>query len=717
MRRVTRHLFGVLAAVLLCGGGVAHAQERATLSGRVVDAASGEPVAAAEVAVEGPLARRVLTDDGGHWRIGDLPPGTYRVEVQRLGYASEDRSLEIGAAAPAELVVALTPAPLALDEIVVTAARRPQLLAETVVPTRLVTREQIEQSGAPDAAAVLVEQTGIQLEGGTPAGAGVMLQGLGAQRVLVLLDGQPLVGRVAGHFDLSRIPAGILERIEIVEGPQSTLYGSDAMGGVVNLVTRAPTDEPLTLDAAVVGGSQGRRDVDAAARGTTAGFGYALQGGVHAVDLAPGIAGDEATLADRWDGTARVNWRASPELAFDAGGLVVAERQRYRTGQLFRFADNEQWSARLGATWTRGAHSFAPLLYYSRFDHLSRAALGDQPVTEEGERDVQQLAELELVYSGLLAGATVDGGVELRREWIEADRVEGGDRTSETVEPFVQAGWTFGPATVVPGGRLAWSEQWGTTFTPRVATLVRLDGGLALRGSVGRGFRAPDFKELYLDFVNVPAGYAVNGNPDLRPERSTSYALDAEWAAGAAFGRVGAFHTEFRDFIETGEQDATGTFTYDNLASGHTRGVEVEGGVAWQSLRAEAGYALLDTRDDATGGPLLGRAEHSARVSLAGRLPHDFDASLTGLYTGPTPIARDADGRVSDERDSFLRLDARVSRALPGSLEVAAGVENLLDAEPGSDWPGFTGRRVYGGVTWRYAPVAEAAREDATSEN
>src|SRR5690606_1893325 len=103
-----------------------------------------------------------------------------------------------------------------------------------------VSRETIEATGAADLAAVLTEQTGIQFQAGMPSGAGIMLQGLSSERVLVLVDGRPLTGRIAGNFDLARIPSDIVERIEVVKGPQSALYGSEAMGGVVNIITRRP---------------------------------------------------------------------------------------------------------------------------------------------------------------------------------------------------------------------------------------------------------------------------------------------------------------------------------------------------------------------------------------------------------------------------------------------------------------------------------------------
>src|SRR5690606_39909126 len=113
--------------------------------------------------------------------------------------------LHVGADDSTAATLSLTPRAISLDELVVTASRRVQQLADVAVATEIVGREEIRRSGAADLSAVLVDRTGIAIEGGHPAGTGVMLQGLGAERVLVLVDGQPFIGRLSGSLDLSRI--------------------------------------------------------------------------------------------------------------------------------------------------------------------------------------------------------------------------------------------------------------------------------------------------------------------------------------------------------------------------------------------------------------------------------------------------------------------------------------------------------------------------------
>lgn len=171
------------------------------LTGRVERASTGEPIAGATVRLTGPVTRSAVSADNGGWRVGPLPVGRYTLSVERIGFAPGERTVEVPRGSE-PLRIRLTERPLALDALVVTAGRRPQRLAEAPVATELVSRREIRQTGATDLASVLTERTGVELEGGHPVGAGVMLQGVGSERVLVLLDGQPLIGRISGKIDI-----------------------------------------------------------------------------------------------------------------------------------------------------------------------------------------------------------------------------------------------------------------------------------------------------------------------------------------------------------------------------------------------------------------------------------------------------------------------------------------------------------------------------------
>jgi outer membrane receptor for ferrienterochelin and colicins len=616
-----------------------------------------------------------------------------------IGYLPRDTVIvlpEAGRVITLSMSVAIVP----LGEVIVTAARREQRLADAVVETELITSEELRR-GPSDLAAVLTDRVGVQPDGGVPAGTGLQLRGFGSRRVLVLLDGQPMVGRVNGNMDLARMPVSAIERIEIVKGPQSTLYGSDAIGGVVNVITRMGPRSGSVAGMTMMGGTRGRAGVTADAGWQRGALSTSVDAGYHGVDLVSGVASDAATYSRRGNGSLRARWNLDSTRTMDVGLLSILERQRYRTGQLFHFADNVQSSARLGLQQVRGVDKWGATLSASGFDHLSRASIRDVPASDSGSRDRQRLIQGELHWSGMLGAPLFDAGLAVRREWIDADRLSEENTALLGVEPFAQATLSLGRMLVTPGARLSWSDRWGRFVAPRLAALYRPREDLAIRAAVGRGFRAPDFKELYLEFVNDAAGYAVYGNPDLRPERSSSFSLGAELARATSFLRATAYANAYRDFIETSAPDASGAYTYSNIERGWTRGLEVEAGVLAGDWRVDVAGDRLWARDSQTGQSLLGRAPFTLKASGSGPLFHSVGAMLRASFTARTPVARDSAGAVTTYRDAFPRLDARLSRMLSSKLELSAEVVNLLDRRLGEEWPGFTGRTASIQLQWR----------------
>lgn len=655
-------------------------------------------IGGALVVIDGARAPAGRTDGAGHW-TGAVSAGQRRVRVMTIGYRPVDTVVVV----PDEgLVLRLTMAPaiVPLGEVVVTAARREQRLADAVVETELITAADLRQ-GPADLAAVLADRVGIQLEGGVPAGAGVQLRGFGSRRVLVLLDGQPLVGRVNGNLDLGRLPVSLIERIEIVKGPQSTLYGSDAIGGVVNVITRGGPSSGSRAGLALIGGTQGRAELAADGGWRRGDVATAVEAGAQHLALVPGLASDAATWSRRANAAVRARWDLSDARRLEAGSLAIVERQRYRTGQLFHFGDNVQSAWRVGLHHERGNDRWTATLAGSAFDHLSRASTGAAPASDSGARDRQRLVQGEFQWSGARGPGVVDAGLAVRREWITADRLSSSATGLTGAEPFAQVTLGAGPLLVTPGARISWSDRWGRFVAPRLALLYRPRPEVAIRVSAGRGYRAPDFKELYLEFVNAAAGYAVYGNPALRPEHSTSVSLGAEWALASRYLRASAFNSEYRDFIETGAPDAAGAYTYSNVARGWARGLETEAGTFVGDWRVEGGADWLLTRDLTTGRRLLGRSPFSARATANGPLAGGWTATARGIVTARTPVAADDAGRVTSWRNAYPRLDLRIGRPLPNDLELSAEVANVFDRRLGESWPGYTGRAFTLQLRWQ----------------
>jgi outer membrane receptor for ferrienterochelin and colicins len=402
---------------------------------------------------------------------------------------------------------------------------------------------------------------------------------------------------------------------------------------------------------------------------------------------------------------AKVGWTPDVEgLRVEAGGTFLDERQRWSNGQLNQFTDNLQYSGRVGGQFQRGRHNLSSNVYLTAFNHLSRRATSEEPVPGTGDEETQRLAELEVLYNVELGDHVLDAGLEARTEGISSDRVLGADRTFRMLDLFTQATLQLGEVTLVPGVRSTWSDPWGDQVTPRVAAMFRPHPSLALRVAAGQGFRAPAFKELFLQFLNTGPGfgYTVRGNPDLGPETSNNLTASVEWTGSTTYLRLQGFHNEFDDFIETravGDSANVSIFTYGNVDSGFTRGLEMEGGLAFGGWRVESGLALLEAENRDTGEILLGRPELSARATLSHARPGGLRIALTGVHTGETPMRRTEEGVVM-WREAFTRFDVRLAQDLLGGLRLVAGVDNVLD-QVVAEWPGFVGRQFYTSLSWQ----------------
>jgi outer membrane receptor for ferrienterochelin and colicins len=692
-----------------------------TWSGRISDSGTLRSIERVSIRAFGPDTIMTQTNANGRFELRLRPDTDYTVELRSVGFAPRRERVAVTTGTN-DIVheLRLDRVAFSLDQVVVTAARREQRLADAVPSIEVIGRADIERSGSSDLASVLTEQSGIVLQGGHPAGAGAMLQGIGSERVLVLLDGQPMTGRLSGVFDISRIPVSVVERVEVMKGPQSTLYGTEAMGGVINIITRRPSTTH-DWDASIVttAGTQARRDLSGALSHARNGLSAALNVGHRSTDMTPGRESPDGALAARTDLALSLRAELDSTRSIDASVLLLDERQRWRTGTFYNFGDNRQYSGRVRGSWQTGNHRFTPTISTSQYNHVSRASLLSQPIAgDTGQRQVQRVYQAELLYNARFGAnglQALDIGTQVRRDETQTARVTGGARSLTVLEPFVQMELAIGSLALAPGVRVSSSDLWGENVTTRLASRWRVNEQLTVRASAGEGFRAPDFKELFMFFQNTSAGYAVYGNPDLQPETSRNITLGTEWVGNRQFARAQFFINRFRDFIETRPITQPGeapVFAYGNVDRGYTRGLELETGISMRGIRAEASYSGLSTRDDATGMPLLGRPAHSVRTTLNTLLPLTVRLSATGLYTGRMPMTRDdSTGLISSYRDAFARLDLRIARTLTWAgqpiargLELVIGVDNAFDRRP-AEWAGFTGRQLYTTLSWNLQPT------------
>ena len=593
-------------------------------------------------------------------------------------------------------------APVLLEDIVVTSERAPVPVSSATSATRVVDSTTIRTEAPSDLTQVLRNVTGVQLDPVVGSGAGVTLQGLGSDRVMVLLDGAPVQGRISGQFDLSRIPPGMIQRIEIVEGPQSTLFGSSALGGVVNLISRRDTARHLNATAQM--GSFNQRDVSVGAGGSVGASTATLQLGRRTSDLVPGTSTTVAGDADRWDGLASFGTRAGGVKA-DARVMGIRERQMYHAAvapSSFSFNDNWQFDELLSLTFDRAPNTEVRL-HGSQYNHRFTRSASTTPDYSTADNDHQRVVDLELLQRGQLGAHRWLAGGKVERESIESVRLDGGARAAWSGALFGDMEWRAASwLHVTTGARYTDAEVWGANLSPRVAVRAALPEGFYLRTAGARGFRAPSFKEQYTDFTNSGAGpsYTVLGNTSLRPESSWNLNAEAGVIRGASKMYVRAYRNWLRDLIETVLVDpATTTFRYENVERAHTQGLEAGGSTQVGPLSLSASHAWLEAEDDESGDRLSGRAAHTTQVAGSVMLPHSATFSSSLIHTSSVPIV----GRSGTEwQAAYARLNLALSAPLLAGADVVVGVDNLTDALPEGAVTNL-GRRWFTALHWRGA--------------
>lgn len=608
--------------------------------------------------------------------------------------------------------------PAPAEEVVVTAARAEQAREDVTVATEVIGREEIEASGARTVDELLRAAPGIEVTS-TFGGAGVRMQGLEPKHVLVLVDGRPVDGRVDGTVDLARLRVADIERVEVVKGPSSALYGSDALGGVINLVTRA-SDAPWQAEGSARYGTWRTADASAVVGGHRGDWSGRVRGGLFGTGGYDLDEADEATTADAEEGFdvgASGSWRPTDRATVTTG----ADYQRRgfagvdasATGAVFdRTVLEESAKGSLGTElWTGELHKTRAELAPStwRQQYLSDQRGSDVQDAWSDTRDGRlRLAVGHQRVLGRQFRHFLVGGVDAELAWMTSARLSGGSADRQRVAVYAQDDWKVLQApriAVSPGGRLDVDSQFGVHATPRLALRFDPVEPLALRVGAGTGYRAPDFKELYLWLDHAGYGYVVEGNPALRPEVSRGLTADADldvapWLALSA----GAWRNDVDDLVDIalvaeGDASSSARYQYVNVASARTQGAEAGVAVASPVLRVDLGYTFTDARDLDTDALLEGRAPHRGTVGLTVRPARwPLTADLRGEVVGPRPWDSGDGGRAWSE--AYAWLDARLAAEVGAGLSLEAGVKNALDARDDA-YLGLPPRTFYAGLVAR----------------
>lgn len=617
------------------------------------------------------------------------------VRVRALGF--RERSVAVG---QTTLLIRLEPIALLLDRVVTTVGQREMRSAQSPASITVLSREDIAAAAAVSANQLLRRIPGLQEIASPPAQTSIAIRGLDQSRVLVLIDGEPMAGAMTENRDIGRLSTLAAERIEVVKGPSSVEYGSEALGGVINLVTAAPSTR-LAVDAAARTGELGRRESSLDVSNTYGRVGMRLSGGWRQSDRVTAINASSSTLDRVYDLRGDTRIRISDRLALRTDVTFAQQRQRWPVGAGFNgFIDNTTLQGFVELQSKAAGGMLRVRVFGQQYAYQFREALGLLPVAGSADslEQREEMARGLLAWSRSAGAHTIDAGVQFSaRGIVSPGKIDGGRVNDRVTEYFLRDAVTLGQLLVTAGARSSSSTLWGTAVSPTVGAVWSASSSVRLRANVARGFRAPAFKELRYTFINGAAGYEIIGNRDLRPESSWSTSIGGSWAVRpSVVVELETYRNALENLIavrDMGTNNAGLTiFQNINVARARTEGIEASVRHSRGSTDLTFGYDYLRARDLLTGKTLDGRATHTARAAVSQRWSTlgGLAADLSTRYTGSAP-------RGTIIQGAFLSVDAQLRAGVTRNAELSIGVTNAFNAQP-TGWTAAFQRQVIAGL-------------------
>jgi len=661
-----------------------------------------------------------------------------------------------------------------VEEIVVTATRREKMLSTVNMPVLLISQKQIQQMGALRLNQVLQEQTGLMLV--NDHGQGIQMQGLNPEYTLILIDGEPLIGRTAGTLELSRLALGNIKQIEIIKGATSSLYGSEALAGVINIITENPKQDKISLSGRY--GSNQTIDLGLGASLEKKKWKMSLflnRYSSTGYDFSPETYGKTVEPFENYTGQAKIGYEFSKKVKLNISGRYFIENQQSKfdvgssqnpnlvsgTGKIQDFNLNPTLDWRISDKWKtqfrfyHSAYKTQSNLYYESDNQLFENSFFNQTFLRP-EVQTEYFASKKHVFTFGLGNIW---------ESVEATRY---DSKKLFQTQYLYAQYEYTPTNkwnITLGGR--WDNQtvYGSQLSPKMAIQYDLNPKISLRTSVGRGFKAPDFRQLYLNFTNSVAGYSVYGSEELpillaqlqtqnqiaevlippsqigslKAEISTSYNVGAKIKPlPKILWNINGFRNEVSNLIESQivaiKTNQQSVFSYRNLKNIFSQGIETDLNYqATKNISVMAGYQFLQAKDQEVlqkieNGEIFKRDPQTlvvTRVSkseysgLFGRSTHmlnfkifyentqkEFSANIRTIYRGKYGLGDRNGNLILDEENEYVKdywtLHFSASKDFwKKQLKGQIGVDNVLNYRDMQNIPSLAGRLFWVSVQWQ----------------
>ena len=609
LKRFLFILFLFLPSAMFSQGG--------SISGHVTGADSSS-ITGATIVIKGTTLGTV-TDKNGFYKIAKVKPGTYTLRVSLLGFETLERSIAIKAGNN-NADFSIRESDINLNEVVVTGTKSEKTLKNVPVITQVISARQMLDLGitnVTDALQTMVPGLDMSQFG---TRASITMQGMDAKYVLFLIDGERIAGEINGDIDYSMLNFENVDRIEVIKGASSSLYGSNAIGGVINIITKKIT-EPF----------------DAKFYSRYSKYNELFSGA--GIGVKQGIIGSRTTFnysrTDGYDLTpeSKYDWTKNPYNSFSINqkfeitpsslisivpyfGYYQFERGNVSSRPVHNLY--KDLNAGLKGQYYIGKHSIDFSYYrdrYNTFDVLERLNDSVVPVSW----DVIQTGRIQGNIN-LSDKSQLIAGLEYNHDNLFSVRLEDSiPKDAGEAVFYVQEDLRLGARWNLVGGiRASHHSTYGYHAAPKISVMFK-QGTFNFRTSAGTGFRSPSLKELYMYFYHTFSGgeWYIIGNPDLKPESSVYTSGSVEFSKPWNNSSVTIYRNLLSNmitdrWIDTLQQ----TRQYQNVASAKVYGIDfISKQKIFKGLWLSTGYSYVHSYDNETHLQLYGTTKHSGNIS------------------------------------------------------------------------------------------------------
>jgi outer membrane receptor for ferrienterochelin and colicins len=720
MKKEMKHL---LAGLFLLLSLTAFSQTpKGKVTGTVRD--SNGSIAGATVAIP-TTSWGTTTDANGHFELA-LPHGKHKISIRFVGYSAVEKEVSVENTTVSLGDILLTPSTNQLDAVVVTGQFGPQSVRNSVYQIRTISNEQIRLRGATNVQTVLNTELGMRFSNDLTLGTtDVQLMGMSGQNVKILLDGVPMIDRGSTRESLGQIDVNIIDRIEIVEGPMSVTYGSDALAGVINIITKKGEEKAnLTLTARVQEETTGSEYQPFAGEGTHNEFlgvawqkkGWQLSGNF------------SRNFFGGWQGTntgRKKEWLPKEQYLSTAG---IA----YRTQKInawYRFNGTSETLKSLGNTYintqTKNLSATDQFYITHRWFHQAQgeyqfsdksslnAAVSFTDYSRQTETTdydlVRERRTLNLSSSQdksifkttfarltaqhrLSSHISIQHGFETNLNSSTGERIQGTPHINEFAY-FVSSEFKFGQRiNVRPGLRFLKNSVYDAPpIIPSINTKFILADGLDLRLAYARGFRSPALRELYFTFFD--ASHSIRGNTNLKAEHSDSFNAFLSYQilekpTLRLNSTLGGFYNHFNNLISIGTAPSDPTIsTYLNIDTFKTTGFTFNNTLFWKNLQGSLGFSHIgryNSLSESISSPAFVWS-NEVNTNLRYTVPRIATSlSIYYKYTGKLPTYQAVtteNGTIANlaETAAFHMADVTLNKVFFKNSTLIGGVKNLFN--------------------------------------